>query len=68
MSIQKYKFGHIVNNKLIKTYVFSEALSDTLTDRDILYTKEGIYLDDKIDTIKKKLLIQLNKDGFTGWA
>ena len=25
MSIQKYKFGHIINNKLVKTYVFSNG-------------------------------------------
>jgi hypothetical protein len=56
MSIQKYKFGHIINNKLVKTYVFSNgeaAPSEAVPS--------GIYLDDKIDTIKKKLLIQFFK-------
>ena len=47
----------------VKKYVINDIDIDGYEGAIVLEPKEGIYLDDKIDTIKKKLLIELNKNG-----
>ena len=76
LSSNLYKFGHLVNNKLVKIYVFqgkdaasidaaaAAAANETNEEGvEIVYIKENqIHLDDTIEIIKKKLLIELLKD------